>query len=890
MSSKTIYPPIVDSYMPAFKAGNTPCRVYFSLSKFNGSSDFTSVHISVVKQNTGMNVVKTTDNSETGRYRATGIIINAKPTKVLNEDNLYYVEITDDDLSSVSGTYAGWIPGWIYKIQLRLSSKDYDGSIGQAAWLNNNASFFSEWSTVCIVKATGRIDYEIPLLNIDTRDENFNSDVESQTIYASTLVLSGHFYREVDPSELIHSYQFILYDENDAILENSGDIYANQYQDNDSFNYTMKTKLEDGKTYKLSFKFVTINKYTGGFYQWGEDEEVDDRYVFICSEVILSRPPCKLLTIENDIRATYTITANIDPHKHNIQDNYDTPNWPNSEPDPPYESEGSWIMEDIIKTSIYKEEDDGRVAIKFYDESDEPYSGNLCIKRADSRTNFEIWDDIYIYTAKEESINSIPIYYDYTIESGVWYKYGVQIIDRDGYRGVLEVISNPVIRNFNYSFLLGKDNQQLRLTFDNTMSNFKYQVADSRFDPIGSRYTNIQRNANTYYRTFPINGLISFNMDENLLFCNKLVVYNYEDVVELYNKYNNDNNITQYDYIYERDFREKVLEFLQDGEFKLFKSPTEGNIIVRLMDVNCTPNQTLSRMIYSFTSNAYEMDKPSMENYLKYGFYSVAEPAADFSTFETKLGQISMDLPVGTNVFQKIYELYDSGDRNLGGYVKKLGKIHHIKITFDEKPLRIRNSGNEIVVGNNFNINGTLVTVYDPVRMYEFDGRLEYTSNDNLIILGDAEGLVDTVHVTVDFLYEIKSDIYQEKRIQTRQVKDGIGQLFAECQPGENLFNEIYYKYFVEWRYEFQRLVTLNAIEIEANPGAVFGIQDESDMIIQKHVVGITGQLRLYEIENIRGLKYLGMQDSNGETINTKADVLVNYFYILTKGSYKKET
>ena len=851
MASRVLYPAIVDSYMPAFKAGNTPCRVYFSLSKFNGSSDFTSVHISVVKQNTGMNVVKTTDNTETGRYRSTGIIINAKPTKVLTEENLYYVEITDDDLSSVSGSYSGWIPGWIYKIQIRLSARDYDGTIGQAAWLNNNAIYFSEWSTICIVKATGRIDYEIPLLNIDTRDENYNSDVESQTIYASTLELSGHFYREIDPSELIHSYQFILYDENDNIIENSGDIYTNQYQDNDSFNYTMKTKLVDGNTYKLAFKFITVNKYEGGFFEWNEDDDVDDRYVFVCSEIILDRPPCKLISVEND-------------------------------------SDGI-LTEDI--TSLHFEEEEGRVAIKFYSQDENPYSGNLCIRRSDSRTNFKIWDDVFIYTAKEEIINNIPIYYDYTIESGVWYKYGVQIIDRDGYRGQLEVMTNPVIRNFNYSFLLGKNNQQLKLMFDNNMSNFRYQVADSRLDPLGSRYTNIQRNAATYYRTFPLNGLISFWMDENYLFCNKKVIYDYEDVVELYEKYNEDNNITQYDYIYERDFREKVLEFLQDGEFKLFKSPTEGNIIIRLMDVNCIPNQSLDRMIYSFSANAYEMDKPTMENYLKYDFYTVNDIASDFSVYETKLGQISMDLPIGTNIFRKIYELYDSGDRNLGGYVKRLGNIHHIKITFDDKPLRVRNSGGEIVVGNNFILNGKLFTVYDPVRMYEFDNRLEYTANDVLAVAGDAEGLVQSVHVTVDFLYEIKSDIYQEKRIQTRQIKDGIGQLFAECQPGENLFNEIYYKYFIEWKYEFQRLNTLNTIEIEANPGAVIGIQDESDNQIENHVIGDTGQLRLYDIENIKQLRFIGIQDkTTGEIKRVKADVLVNYFYILVKGSYKKET
>lgn len=851
MASRVLYPAIVDSYMPAFKAGNTPCRVYFSLSKFNGSSDFTSVHISVVKQNTGMNVVKTIDNAETGRYRSTGIIINAKPTKVLTEENLYYVEITDDDLSSVSGSYSGWIPGWIYKIQIRLSARDYDGTIGQAAWLNNNAIYFSEWSTICIVKATGRIDYEIPLLNIDTRDENYNSDVESQTIYASTLELSGHFYREIDPSELIHSYQFILYDENDNIIENSGDIYTNQYQDNDSFNYTMKTKLVDGNTYKLAFKFITVNKYEGGFFEWNEDDDVDDRYVFVCSEIILSRPPCKLISVENDNNGILT--------------------------------------EDI--TSLHFEEEEGRVAIKFYSQDENPYSGNLCIRRSDSRTNFKIWDDIFVYTAKEEIINNIPIYYDYTIESGVWYKYGVQIIDRDGYRGQLEVMTNPVMRNFNYSFLLGKNNQQLKLMFDNNMGSFKYQIADSRLDPLGSRYTNIQRNAATYYRTFPLNGLISFWMDENYLFCNKNVIYDYEDVVELYEKYNKDNNITQYDYIYERDFREKVLEFLQDGEFKLFKSPTEGNIIVRLMDVNCVPNQSLDRMIYSFSANAYEMDKPTMENYLKYGFYTVDDIASDFSVYETKLGQISMDIPIGTNIFRKIYELYDSGDRNLGGYVKRLGNIHHIKITFDDKPLRVRNSGGEIVVGNNFILNGKLFTVYDPVRMYEFDNRLEYTANDVLAVAGDAEGLVQSVHVTVDFLYEIKSDIYQEKRIQTRQIKDGIGQLFAECQPGENLFNEIYYKYFIEWKYEFQRLNTLNTIEIEANPGVIIGVQDESDNQIENHVIGDTGQLRLYDIENIKQLRFIGIQDkTTGEIKRVKADVLVNYFYILVKGSYKKET
>ena len=848
MASRAIFPPIVDSYMPAFKAGNTSCRVYFSLSKFNGSTDFTSVHVSVVKQNTGMNVVKTTDDIINNRYRSTGIIINVKPTKVVDEDNLYYIEIFDDDLSSVSGTFAGWIPGWIYKIQLRLSARDYDGSIGQAAWLNSNASYFSEWSTVCVVKATGRIDYEIPIFGIDTRDENQVSGDEMQTLYTSTLQIAGKFHRDIDPSELIHSYRFILYDENDNILEDSDDIYANQYQDNDSFNYFMKTELINGNIYKIAFRYITINNYEDGFYKF--DDEHDDRFEFTCSVYVIDIPPCNLITADSD---------------------------------------ATGILKDI--TSVSMEEDEGRIGLKFFSNSADMWSGNLCIRRADARDNFKTWRDVYIYVCKQEDINNIPIYYDYTIESGIWYKYGVQTISSNGDRGFLNIIGSPIMRDFNYSFLLGKDNKQLKLMFDNTMNNFKYQIADSKADPIGSQFTNIARNANTYYRVFPINGLISFWMDEQNLFCTKEEIYKYEDILDAYDIYNTRKNIVQYDYIYERDFRDKVLEFLQDGEYKLFKSPTEGNIIVRLMDVNCTPNQSLDRMLYSFTSNAYEMDKYTMYNCEKYGFFTVGDYASEFSTYETKLGQISIDFNVGDNVFQKIYEKYDSNGRNIAGYRKTLINIHHIKITFDDKPLRVRNSAGEIVMGNNFILNGKNFTVYNPVRMYEFDARLIYTPKDSLVLLGDAEGKVTTVHATVDFLYDFQSDVYVEKEIQSRSTKVGIGQLFSEYEPNENIFREIYYKYFIEWPYEFKRLANLTSIEIEANPGAAFRVRDAQDAGGDIHVVGITGQLRLYELENITSLVYLGMVNpETGEIENKKADVLLNYIYLVVKGTYKKET
>jgi hypothetical protein len=129
MASRVLYPPVVNSYMPAFVASvksateteyrnNTYCRVYFSLSKFNASSDFKSVHISVTKQDSGSSVVNTTNGE--GRFRATGIIIPKKNNNVIvqvpDKENLFYVDILNEDIRD------GWTAGWIYKIQLRLSS------------------------------------------------------------------------------------------------------------------------------------------------------------------------------------------------------------------------------------------------------------------------------------------------------------------------------------------------------------------------------------------------------------------------------------------------------------------------------------------------------------------------------------------------------------------------------------------------------------------------------------------------------------------------------------------------------------------------------------------------------------------------------------------------
>lgn len=909
MSSKVLYPCIIDSYMPAFVASDN-CRIYFSLSKFNGARNFKTVHVSIMDQATGRNVLNTNNPNA-----ATGILINVG-FNMGDEDNSYFIEIRNSDLEQ------GWVADRIYKVQLRLSNAEWNGVDDQAAWLNSHSDDFSEWSTVCILKAISKINYAFPILGIDTSTENQGSVIEEiNTYYSSTLTLAGSFVREIDSTELVNYYSFALYDSNNRLLESSGNIYTNKYSNTDSITYIFKTELKHNQNYNLAFKFTTINGYEGGFYYF--DDNRDERFHFTCSIYGIDRPLCKLISIENDVRAElsdkppehyhqkYSINGTI------VEDPNDSPGWivVHSERFLPYFRNGALVftenpytkvaplvMEDIVGTSIFKEEEEGRVILKVINANgDQVRSGNYCIRRADSRDNFQTWTDIYMYVAKNIDIDNFPLIYDYTIESGIWYKYGIQIVESNGDRGELEVITNPIMRNFNYSFLLGKDNQQLKLKFDNTMPNFKYQIYDSKTDPIGAKFTSIARNANTYYKTFPINGLISFNMDEAELFCNKRVIYNYTDIIELYKNYNTDNGIEQYDYIYEREFRNKVLEFLQDGEFKLFKSPTEGNIIIRLTEVSCVPNQTLGRLIYSFSATASEMDEPTMENYKTYGFYTVAPYESSFATYEVKLGQITGLISTGsrTNIFTLIQNKYGNGKFNIAGHSKLVTKVHHMKITFNDKPLLVNNGAGK-AIGYKFRIRGNDITVLNPQRVYEFDNRLVYdASADNFYLYGDdgeQQQKVTSVDVTIDFLYELETDIYRPKDIQSRSIRQSIGQIYQYCTPNENLYRTIYYKYYIDWDDQFIKMNNLSSIIIEANPGAMFEIQDAGgESSGELHVVGATGLLELFDMENIIAIRYLGMKDlitgteyRIADDPRSCTDVMLTYICTITKGIYKQ--
>jgi len=79
-------------------------------------------------------------------------------------------------------------------------------------------------------------------------------------------------------------------------------------------------------------------------------------------------------------------------------------------------------------------------------------------------------------------------------------------------------------------------------------------------------------------------------------------------------------NLTYDNIATERYFKLLVLNWLTDGKPKIFRSPTEGNYIVRLLNVSLTPKNELGRMIHEFSCTAYEIADFNAKNLKDLGF------------------------------------------------------------------------------------------------------------------------------------------------------------------------------------------------------------------------------------------------------------------------------
>lgn len=238
-------------------------------------------------------------------------------------------------------------------------------------------------------------------------------------------------------------------------------------------------------------------------------------------------------------------------------------------------------------------------------------SGTFLISRAASNNGY-VWEEFRRFDLQ----SVVPDKWgaiDCTVEQGVTYKYSLQQYNANKVYSD-RIISNAVYADFEDAFLYDGE-KQLRIRFNPKVSSFKNTVMETKIDTIGSQHPFILRNGNVNYREFPISGLISYQMDSSHMFMSEEELALTEKSFDL-----TGDNIKA-----ERMFKLKALEWLTDGKAKLFRSPTEGNYIVRLLNSSLSPNDTVGRMLHTFSSTAYEIAKYNMDNLEYYGLIDSRE-------------------------------------------------------------------------------------------------------------------------------------------------------------------------------------------------------------------------------------------------------------------------
>ena len=266
MASLTLnlYPPVLETYMPAFviSANSAVCKVYFELSDYNSIENIANAQVLVTNQNNNLTVL------DISKYPSEIML-----KEIQNDANGYYIEINTTDING------GFINDTNYKVQIRFTSweafagstieaKQADKAIketipqGISTWLTENLDNFSEWSRACLIYGISEHDivayYNIVDGSTITKTR-WNSGTPIDWTQSNVVTFIGNMvYADPNETEYIQSYYIELHEQNGLLVENSGNSYPN----NNTFNYTFKTRLRQGETYYFDITYTTISQYT----------------------------------------------------------------------------------------------------------------------------------------------------------------------------------------------------------------------------------------------------------------------------------------------------------------------------------------------------------------------------------------------------------------------------------------------------------------------------------------------------------------------------------------------------------------------------------------------------------------------------------------------------
>lgn len=526
--------------------------------------------------------------------------------------------------------------------------------------------------------------------------------------------------------------------------------------------------------------------------------------------------------------------------------------------------------------------------------------GTLYVKRASSKTNFTIWEDVYVVNVNGPVDMKV---YDNTICSMVWYRYSVQLENvKSGLSPVFK--SEKIFPDF-FDAVFSRGSTQLSVRYNYIISSFKPVVNRAKVDTLGGKYPKFMENGSINYKQFTISGLISTQEDPGEKFMK------YKETLgnnlNSYTVYKWDNSITEYyDYLWEREFREKVMAWLNDGEPKLYRSQTEGNLCVILTDISLTPNKTLSRRIWDFSATVYEVaEGMSMSDLHALGIYNIYAdgrggdgtlggdaptlPATspDISGEIWKVGQM-YEYNVTSNSRNFLQDISDKLAQRYTGYLADRMPadimLKHVRIFFHGKPhlyiqgsslVRITESEyaklseedkRRVIMGYRFILNGSSIDDNKQIFVndrgyYEVPDDVDVTSiffpdaRDGSVTAEDINqnpsGFMDghkPEYVTVEYVIVYKeTNSFESVVANTYVEKTVVGQVSGTFNPEEYVNRRINSKYsFSEPNKYFRRMVSWKGLSVDVTPWAMLKLKYMGEDNYETYEVGHGGYLKLY--------------------------------------------
>ena len=426
----------------------------------------------------------------------------------------------------------------------------------------NTQQLYSAYSTASIGRCIG----VAPSISINGMGDELNSE----QININTTYYTGKYVTTIT-SEPIYSYHFKVVDEFGTVIQDTGELLHNVDYDTVKNNirtsihyFRLKYELDPNIRYIIQYGITTVNGYS----------------------------------------------QNSNPYQ--IIKAGELPNI---------------FQGELLATQDSYAKDNGYVLLSLYNEK--PMRGTFIIER--TQDNRE-WTELTSFSITNISDMNNFTWKDWSVEQGVKYTYALRQKANNKYSE--RILSKPIQIEFEDMFL-SDGKRQLKIQYNPKVSSFKNTILEQKTDTIGSQYPFFFRNNMVKYKEIPISGLISYHMDEAQLFMtNKELGFVDVNVARQYTNEISEalddlslrtTQLSNQNFVAERKFKLEVLDWLTNGELKLFRSPAEGNYVVRLMNTSLSPNDTIGRLLHTFSATAYEAAENTIDNLINLKLFNLPE-------------------------------------------------------------------------------------------------------------------------------------------------------------------------------------------------------------------------------------------------------------------------